>query len=846
MNTLPKIKWKSKHKSEYQLRLNNALICQRTYDLPQIEEIIKASYYTVNTNTQRNSSAPWYDADCKKYRKLSFGWLRAYRTSNEDYFRHQYLMANKAYKEICNKKKAVFYEAESRRLALCKNSKDFWNLARQLNGKRFSIQTNLSPNLLAAHFEKLLNPVHETPSVEYAIPAYECGVLDATISYQEVISAVTKLKDGKAAGSNGISAEFYKYGTPELLTRLTFIFNNIMETGTIPNEFKESIIFPIHKKGNMAEPANYRGISFLNASYKIFTLILQKRFNEWIDSDKLLQEYQAGFRSGYSTIDHIFTLRCMAETFLRKKKKLYAFFVDFRAAFDMIDRKALFYKLYSKGMSCKFGRVIQNLYDDTTSKVWNGEALSEEFKTQSGVRQGCTLSPSMFALFIDDLVDILPCGVEYVGMIIKLLMFADDIVLLAASSESLQLMINRLFEYCRVWNLIVNLDKSKILIFKSGRGRKCANEKWHYNGENIEVVTEFKYLGVIFTQNLSMEKHLKEKLMKAKCAISATWNRCFHNKSIAHSSKFKLFEAISASILFYAAQTWGTRQYDTVENLLRYYCKRIFQLPRSTPNYVIMLETGISPLFIRTLKMQVDYVTKVLKMDDNRLPKIVALEVIRTKTSWCADWLELASECGIVLNLCSEELETSLYQLIAAVDLKHRDKYINEATGSIYRQLYSQLNHNLEEKNYFRDDNSTAEISMMVKLRSELMPLNYIPHRDDLPIVCSLCNLGEREDNFHFMGCAIWRHLNRRQLLDFSQHATLWRGYCARESPIKFAHSGGDSREFTENACEKMKYDKDKSCKTELLTLRGHWTGVTPKHGPCNGYLRSALAIFLE
>ncbi|XP_055910524.1 uncharacterized protein LOC129944887 [Eupeodes corollae] len=454
-----------------------------------------------------------------------------------------------------------------------------------------------------------------------------------------------KLKDGKAAGSNGISAEFYKYGTPELLTRLAFILNNIMETGTIPHEFKESIIFPIHKKGNMAEPANYRGISFLNASYKIFTLILHKRFNEWIDSDKLLKDYQAGFRSGYLTIDHIFTLRCMAKTFLPKKKKLYAFFVDFKAAFDMIDRKALMYKLYSKGMSWKFGRVIQNLYDDTTSKVWNGEALSEEFKTQSGVRQ--------VFMFIDDLVDILPCGV---------VMFADDIVLLAASSESLQLMINRLFEYCRVWNLIVNLDKSKVLIFKSGRGRKCANEKWHYNGENIEVVTEFKYLGVIFTQNL------KEKLMKAKCAISATWNRCFHNKSIAHSSKFKLFEAISASILFYAAQTWGTRQYDTVEKLLRYYCKRIFQLPRSTPNYVIMLETGISPLFIRTLKMQVDYVTKVLKMDDNRLPKIVALEGLRTKTSWCADWLELASECGIVLNLCSEELETLLNQQDLSTD----------------------------------------------------------------------------------------------------------------------------------------------------------------------------------
>lgn len=243
-----------------------------------------------------------------------------------------------------------------------------------------------------------------------------------------------------------------------------------MEQGTIPQQFKEALIYPLHKKGCTSDPANYRGISFLNGSYKVFTAILQGRLTAWIDSNNLLKEYQAGFRSGYSTIDHIFVLRSIAESYILRGKKIYSMFVDFKAAFDTVDRNALFYKLYRMGMSRKFGRVLQKLYADTQAAVWDGEAKSEWFETRSGVRQGCALSPGLFALFIEDLTECLPGGIDFSGSCVKALMFADDIVLLANSPESLQLMINRLYEYCSMWSLIVNLEKSKIMIFKNGGG----------------------------------------------------------------------------------------------------------------------------------------------------------------------------------------------------------------------------------------------------------------------------------------------------------------------------------------------------------------------------------------
>ncbi|XP_055910740.1 uncharacterized protein LOC129945106 [Eupeodes corollae] len=141
------------------------------------------------------------------------------------------------------------------------------------------------------------------------------------------------------------------------------------------------------------------------------------------DGHKLLKELQAGFRQGYSTIDNIFVLRSIADFYLERNKKLYVFFVDFKAALDTIDRNALMYKVFGLGISYKFGWVLQTLYLETKAAVWDIEKIPTWFETKTSVRQGCLLSPSLFPLFIDDITDCLPGGVEYAGILIKALLF---------------------------------------------------------------------------------------------------------------------------------------------------------------------------------------------------------------------------------------------------------------------------------------------------------------------------------------------------------------------------------------------------------------------------------------
>lgn len=146
------------------------------------------------------------------------------------------------------------------------------------------------------------------------------------------------------------------------------------------------------------------------------------------------------------------------------------------------------------------------------------------------------------------------------------------IVILAESPEQLQCMINRLEMYCELWDFRINLDKSKVMIF--GTGKRAARERWEMNGQALEIVTEYKYLGVVFTRKLSMHSHLQERQKKAKYSINITWSNLLKNRDVSIETKLKMFDACSRSVMCYGAQVWGYREWEEVEKLQRYFLKK--------------------------------------------------------------------------------------------------------------------------------------------------------------------------------------------------------------------------------------------------------------------------------
>ena len=129
------------------------------------------------------------------------------------------------------------------------------------------------------------------------------------------------------------------------------MFNRILETGLFPSQWSTGVIVPVHKKGDLNDPTNYRGITLVSCSGKLFTNIINERLNRWAEDNSILNENQFGFRKNKSTTDCLFLLHGLIEYYFKSSKQLYCSFVDSTRAFDGVDRNALWNKLNKSGVS---------------------------------------------------------------------------------------------------------------------------------------------------------------------------------------------------------------------------------------------------------------------------------------------------------------------------------------------------------------------------------------------------------------------------------------------------------------------------------------------------------------
>ena len=163
----------------------------------------------------------------------------------------------------------------------------------------------------ATYFKELLNPkTNMTPPEETTYFGPKNNIMAATL--QETLEVIRNLKNKRAPGEDSITSELIKYGGRTLWNRIHPLITTIWETEQMPQEGGTAIICPIYKQGDKLECRNYRGLSLLNVTYKIFTNLLTRNIELYVE--EILGEYQCGFRKGSSTRDQIFCLRMILKT----------------------------------------------------------------------------------------------------------------------------------------------------------------------------------------------------------------------------------------------------------------------------------------------------------------------------------------------------------------------------------------------------------------------------------------------------------------------------------------------------------------------------------------------------
>ena len=279
---------------------------------------------------------------------------------------------------------------------------------------------------------------------------------------------------------------------------------------------------------------------------------------------------------------------------------MYCAFIDRRKAFDSISRLSVWYKMIKCGIDGKLFSLIQSLYANIKLRVKCFNSLSDLYTCDVGLLQGEIMSPFLFSLFLDDIESHLQegmnDGISFQQLQLYILLFADDAVLFSETREGLQNELNNLESYRKKWNLTVNVEKTKIVVFRKG-GVLGNNDHWFYAGHEIEIVSQFTYLGIVFSSGGSFMQNSKTLAGKALRALHQLWQLLKEVQAPVNIS-LNLFDSLVASVLNYGSEIWGFMQADYIERVHRKFCKYLLNVKTSTNNYAVYNELGRYPLVI--------------------------------------------------------------------------------------------------------------------------------------------------------------------------------------------------------------------------------------------------------
>ncbi|XP_015120510.1 uncharacterized protein LOC107043490 [Diachasma alloeum] len=365
----------------------------------------------------------------------------------------------------------------------------------------------------------------------------------------------------------------------------------------------------IFKKGDREDPANYRGIALGNTMTKLFTEIIRRRLESWVEEAGLLPESQQGFRRGRSYTDAIFSLFTAIHLQLRlDKREVYAVLVDFKKAFDSIPHENLWRKLRDIGVSSKVINILISLYSQANVQIRSQGQLSNMFEVTEGVLQGETLSPLLFLLYISDFESFFRSrgcsGINLNGRSdILMQLFADDAVFLADTHVRLGKILETFHAYCSDQDLAVNTSKNQILtLTKAGIPRRINVNFTKYNGTPLQQVHSYTYLGIRISTTARFKTPAQNAIQKAKAASLSTLAIINRSKCDSWASYLKLFDSMVATTLLYAAPAWAIDAWEDIEVIQTDFFKRLLSLPRGTAHWAVRMESGQTHLALRSMK----------------------------------------------------------------------------------------------------------------------------------------------------------------------------------------------------------------------------------------------------
>ncbi|KAK3511648.1 hypothetical protein QTP70_014584 [Hemibagrus guttatus] len=394
------------------------------------------------------------------------------------------------------------------------------------------------------YFEELMNEENEREKRVEGVNSVEQKV--DKIRKDEVRKALKRMKSGKAVGPDDIPVEVWKCLGEAAVEFLANLFNRVLESERMPEEWRRSVLVPIFKnKGDVQSCSNYRGIKLMSHTMKLWERVVEARLRKVVE----ICEQQYGFMPRKSTTDAIFALRILMEKYRDGQRELHCVFVDLEKAYDRVPREELWYCMRKSGVAEKYVRVVQDMYERSRTVVRCAVGQTEEFNVEVGLHQGSALSSFLFAIVMDQLSEEVRQESPWT------MMFADDIVICSESREQVEENLER-------WRFA--LERRGMKVSRSKTEYMCVNEREgsgtvRLQGEEVKKVQEFKYLGSTVQSNGECGKEVKKR-------VQAGWNGwrkvsgVLCDQKISARIKGKVYRTVVRAAMLYGLETVSLRK----------------------------------------------------------------------------------------------------------------------------------------------------------------------------------------------------------------------------------------------------------------------------------------------
>jgi hypothetical protein len=554
-----------------------------------------------------------------------------------------------------------------------------------------------------------------------------------------------------------------------LIIKITTIFNSILHSECVPEDWTLVLLQPIHKKGDNSDPSNFRPIALATTILKLFTTIMSSRLKIWMDKHKTISDFQCGFRSKIGTVEQIFCLMTLIQSQLRKPKgKLFVCYVDCSSAYDFTNQSILWSTLSQAGISAKFINIFMSIYGSARGRVKTKSGLTKEFPFGVGVLQGEAASCYLFNLYINGIVKALYEGsappIKIGHTPFHILLFADDVAIVAKHPTQLQSKINIAAKFFKEMRMKVNINKTKVVVYQK---RKMKNERrfnWYWDGIQLKEEDEYTYLGMLSRYNLSFRHTGKVFTTKGAAATANVLQIVRKSGSEVMSSHTKLFNAISRSTLMYAGVLWGHSEVKEMDQVQNSFYKKLLHLPRSTPGYFLRAECGYQHLSLQLFKDTLGFLERNYARDDSSPVKQCLIQqkiwydtattTMEKKYSWfhqIRPYFLCINELDFLKNISHSSIQEHRHKLVEKYSKFLQDDDWRRIQNSNFIPHYPAIKQSMEKEKFLNKNISPSKSSILIQLRLNKFSVKLGNHYIKFDTKCCLCTSNQMTSIPYFL-----------------------------------------------------------------------------------------------